>query len=259
MSMRFGVQTYTIRRAQKKDLDSAYRALAEMGIRDLEIARIRFDRKNALAVREAADRYGIRVAAVQVKPKYVFGNPREIAEFCEITGCQNVVISMLPFSCILGREERFYRFVDSLDSQYELYRSMGLELAYHHHNWEYVTLSNGKMRMDELMERTKKIRFVHDTYWTTKCGLSSPEQIRQFGERLLGIHLRDLVLYKKGLKVLSKDAAVGEGLVDFECVLKEAEKNGCSYYVIEQKTDIPYEKIKLSFCNCLRIKEEIGE
>ena len=45
--------------------------------------------------------------------------------------------------------------------------------------------------------------------------------------------MRDLTLYKKGLKVLSKDAAVGEGVIDFSEVFREAELAGCEYYVID--------------------------
>jgi iron complex transport system ATP-binding protein len=114
-------------------------------------------------------------------------------------------------------------------------------------------------KMEELLEKTQKIRFVHDTYWTTKCGMSSALQIRRFGKRLLGIHLRDLALYKKGLKVLSKDAAVGEGVVDFSAVFEAAEKAGCEYYVIEQKTVKPYEKIAISLKNCKKISGTEGE
>lgn len=248
--MRVGVQTFTIRKKQKKDIEKAYLPLIQMGIKDFEVARIKFNRTNAGKLNSLIKQYGIRVVSIQVKPKDVFGNVEDIVEFCNITGCNKVIISMLPFSCILGREEKFYEFLSVLDKQYEVYNKYGIELAYHHHNWEYITLSNGRTRMEELLEKTEKIKFVHDTYWTTKCGISSAHQILQFGKRILGIHLRDLTLYKKGLKVLSKDAAVGEGVIDFSEVFREAELAGCEYYVIEQKTKHPYEKIAISYKNC---------
>ena len=251
--MRIGVQTFTIRKQQKKNIKKAYLPLIQMGIKEFEVARIKFNQTNALLLKELMDTHGIRVVSIQVKPKDVFGNVEGIVEFCNITGCNKVVISMLPFSCILGREEKFYEFLSALDKQYEVYKKYGIELAYHHHNWEYITLSNGRTRMEELLDKTEKIKFVHDTYWTTKCGISSAHQIRQFGKRILGIHLRDLTLYKKGLKVLSKDAAVGEGVIDFSEVFREAELAGCEYYVIEQKNKQPYEKIEISYKNCQKL------
>ena len=50
--MRFGVQTFTIRKYQKKNLESSYLPLINMGIFDLEIARINFTRENALKIRK---------------------------------------------------------------------------------------------------------------------------------------------------------------------------------------------------------------
>ena len=242
-----GVQTFTIRKQQKKDLEQAYLPLIQMGIRDLEIARIHFDAASGRAVANLMKKYGIRVAAIQVKPKQVFADVENVVAFCKLTGCKNVVLSQLPFSCILGSEATFHAFVQTLDRQYALYQQHGITLAYHHHNWEYITLSDGRTRMQVLLEETKDIRFVHDTYWTTKCGLSSPAQIHQFGQRLLGIHLRDLELYKKGLQVLSRDAAVGSGVVDFAQVMAAAQQTGCEYCAIEQKTNDPYGQIRSSY------------
>ena len=252
--MDFGVQTFTIRKRQKKNLEQAYLPLLSMGIRDLEIARIHFHEKTGREVRALMEKHGIRLSAIQVKPRHVFGAMEDVLAFCNQTGCKKVVISMLPFSCILGSEKKFYDFVKTLDHQHALYAAHGIELGYHHHNWEYIRLPNGKTRMDVLLEETKDIQFVHDTYWTTKCGLSSPSQIRRFGRRLMGIHLRDLSLYKKGLQVLSKDAAVGDGVVDFPAVLQAAREVGSPYLVIEQKCEQPYQQLQRSYEYCKKIQ-----
>jgi sugar phosphate isomerase/epimerase len=166
---------------------------------------------------------------------------------------------MLPFECILGSEERFYSFIARLDDFYEIYKKQGITLAYHHHNWEYIRLSNGKTRMEELLEKTEKIRFVHDTYWTAGCGVDPAAQIRRFGNRLLGIHLRDLSHKKKLLDVVACNVVVGEGVIDFEQVLIAAREVGCEYTVIEQKTDKPYDDVKLSYGNLMKIKSRIEE
>ena len=252
--MDFGVQTFTVRRAQKRNIRAAYLPLIELGIRKFEVARIDFNGKNAKELEKLAAEFGIEIVSVQVKPKYVFGDFDRIVEFCNITGCRNVVISMLPFKCILGGERNFYDFIQSLDAQAERYSEKGITLAYHHHNWEYIKLSSGKTRMAELLLKTQKIKFVHDTYWTAGCGISPALQIEEFGERLLGIHLRDLAHKKRGIRVACTDCAIGDGVIRFEDVLKAAERAGCSYYVIEQKTDKPYSEIEKSLRRLEKIK-----
>ena len=245
--MKIGVQTFTIRKAQKKNIRAAYLPLINLGIKSFEVARIDFNRKNALEIKSIVDEFGIEISAIQVKPKYVFGDVDGVVEFCNITGCKNVVISQLPFDCVLGKEEKFYSFISSLDKQFEIYEKHGITLAYHHHNWEYVKVSNGNTRMTEILSKTKKIKIVHDTYWTARCGTDPILQIKEFGDRLLGIHLRDLTFKKSGLDVLSVDTSIGNGVINFKGVLEAALEIGCNYYVIEQKTKYPYSDIEKSY------------
>ena len=252
--MEFGVQTFTIRKAQKRCIKDAYLPLINLGVRQFEVARIKFNRKNAMKIKELIDGYGIEITSIQVKPKDVFKSTDRVIEFCNITGCKSVVISMLPFGCILGGEGKFYSFISTLDSWCDTYAKHGITLAYHHHNWEYITLSCGKTRMEELISKTKRLKFVHDTYWTARSGISPERQIREFGDRLLGIHLRDLTFKKRGINVDPCDAAIGDGVIDFSAVLSVAEDVGCSYCVIEQKTKHPYRDIEKSLA-CLKAKQ----
>ena len=257
--MSFGVQTFTVRKKQKKDMERAYLSLLEMGVTELEVARINFTEENARRIKSLSDEHGIRPVSIQVKPKYIINHPDEIIKFCHITGCKNAVISMLPFSCILGKEEKFYEFISKLDGLATEYEKAGITLAYHHHNWEYIRLSNGKTRMEELLSKTEKIKFVHDTYWTARCGIDPARQIRQLGNRLLGIHLRDLTFGKRLLSVVPRDTYIGGGVIDFAAVLSAAEEVGCTYTVIEQNSDTPYEDIGRSLENLNKIRTNSNE
>ena len=84
-------------------------------------------------------------------------------------------------------------------------------------------------------------------------GVSPDDQIREFGSRLLGVHLRDLAFKKKLLDVVPHDTSIGSGVIDFSRVLYAAREVGCEYMVIEQKTDKPYEDIKISLENLRKI------
>ena len=256
--MEIGLQTFTVRRAQKKNIRSAFLPLIKLGIRTYELARMDFNDKNAKEIRKLIDEYGIEISSIQVKPKYVFGDPYKIIRFAKAVNTHNVVISMLPFSVILGKEKRFYDFILGLDTYCELYQKEGITLAYHHHNWEYVTLKNGKTRMDELLCKTEKIKFVSDTYWTAKSGIDPSFQLEKFSSRLLGVHLRDLAVYKKGLKAPTRDCTVGTGVLNFEKILFSIENTACEYAVIEQKTKKPYEDIKsgYKYLSNLKMKTE---
>ena len=250
-----GLQTFTIRKAQKKDIKSAYLPLIKSGISRFEVSRMDFTEANAEALRELINEYGIEIVSLQVKPKYVFGHFDEVVDFAHCVGCKSVVLSQLPFPCVLGSEKKFFDFISTLDDWYDRYEKEGITLAYHHHHWEYVTLSTGKTRMKELLSRTEKIKLVHDTYWTARCGMDPVVQMREMGERLLGVHLRDLTLHKKGLDVIAKNCPIGDGVIDFSRVLRELETLGIPYAVVEQNTDSPYRDIEKSLRHLKAITE----
>ena len=59
--MKFGVQTFTIRKAQKKNIRSSYLPLINLGIKSFEVARIDFNRKNAIEIKSLVDEFGIEI------------------------------------------------------------------------------------------------------------------------------------------------------------------------------------------------------
>ena len=242
--MNIGVQTFTIRKYQKKNLYNSIKKLVDMGYSSFELARIKFNKNNALIIQKLINEFDIKIVSIQAKPKDIFNHKEDLVYFCKTVKCENIVLSMLPFKCILGNDNDFYYFVKTLDPLYDEYMKDDIELAFHHHNWEYTKLDNGKFIMDELLKNTSKIKFVHDTYWTTKSGRSSIEQIKEFGNRLLGVHLRDITFYRKNIKVLSKDTEIGNGIIDFNDVIEQAKY--AKYLVVEQKTKTPYESLKKS-------------
>ena len=79
--MSFGVQTFTVRKKQKKDMERAYLSLLEMGVTELEVARIDFTEGNARRIKSLSDEHEIRPVSIQVKPKYIINHPDEIIKF----------------------------------------------------------------------------------------------------------------------------------------------------------------------------------
>ena len=129
--MNVGIQTFTIRKYQKKNIEKAYLPLIKLGILDYEVARIKFNKKNALIIKSLIEKYNINIVSIQVKPKYVFNHKEEIIEFAKIVNCKNVIISMLPFKCILGKEYKFYDFINTLDNTYDHYQKHDIKHTFH--------------------------------------------------------------------------------------------------------------------------------
>ena len=122
--MKIGVQTFTIRKSQKKDIEQAYLPLIQMGIHHFEIGRMDWTESNAYKIKKLMDQHAFDITSIQVKPKDVFHHMEAVVRFCHIVGCNKVVISMLPFHCILGSEKQFYQFIGTLDAAFDEYQKL---------------------------------------------------------------------------------------------------------------------------------------
>ena len=67
--MEIGLQTFTVRKEQKRDIESALLPVIKLGIKKFELARLDFNEKNAKTVKALVDKYGLEIVSMQVKPK----------------------------------------------------------------------------------------------------------------------------------------------------------------------------------------------
>ena len=66
-----------------------------------------------------ADDIITEINGVKINSKEDFYNEHkeDIISFAKTVQCKNIVISMLPFKCILGKENKFYEFINSLNNK----------------------------------------------------------------------------------------------------------------------------------------------
>jgi Sugar phosphate isomerases/epimerases len=244
--MLLGVQTYTIRRAARKDLRKALVSLLDEGFSSFELAYIPFSKRNALIVSSLQKERPFVVTSLMVKPKILASKPEEIVSFARMVKAKNIVISRLSLKGILGGEKDLASFAEEINHLVALYAKEGLTVAYHHHYWEYVQLPNGETKLSFLLRRCPDLRFVNDTFWSARAGKNPVAQIKEFGKRLIGVHLRDIADEEAGLKVKTNDCELGRGFIDFHEVIAAAKEAGAEYCAVEQKTITPLESLMTS-------------
>ncbi len=244
--MLIGVQTYTIRKAARRDLTGALARLRALGVQSVELARVAFSQENAAIVRSS----GLAVSSVQAKYKELNRDFDAMLAFCEALDCRVAVVSVLPLSCILGGERPLRAFALRLEGLAARYREKGITLAFHHHDFEFKKLgasaagpSGGQSKLEFLVGHSSPaVKFVLDTYWAKRAGDDPCRLIAWLGERLAGLHLRDHAIVKKGSRFIHMDTELGRGDIDFAAVVKAASPFA-SYAAIEQKSEAPFDSL----------------
>lgn len=240
------VQTFTVRKEINEDLKGTLNNIVNLGINNVELARIKFDENNGKLIEEFKKSHHFNILSLQVKFRELRDDIDNINKFCKRTNCRNVVVSVLPLKCILGGEKELIDFCQEINRLASKYRAEGITMAYHHHHWEFIKFGE-KNRLQILMEKLNSdIKFVTDTYWTKRCGVEPQQLIKDLDGRLLGVHIRDMKVVQKGMKVSPIDCELGRGTIDFESVIREAKSSGAIYCAIEQDSKDPLRSLQVS-------------
>lgn len=206
----------------------------------MEAARIDFSEENAKIFQRAKEDFGLEVVSTQIKFNILKDEFEKVLTFHKMTDCKIAVISVLPVKNIFGGQKELLEFCKEANALSEKYNKEGIELCFHHHDFEFLIREYG-MQID-ILRKSLNIPFVIDTYWATKAGFPA-DILTKTLPKVKGYHLRDYGL--KGAARKAKDFALGDGVIDFKRII-ESGLNSVEYAVIEQNTTRPFEELKKS-------------
>jgi len=122
-------------------------------------------------------------------------------------------------------DEEFDAQADLLRKLIALCQAHGVELNLHNHTYE---VQDGMHDLKGTLERVPEAKLGPDLNWLIRGGVDPVEYIRQFGQRIVFLHLRD----QNADGTWSE--ALGEGATDFKAISKELKAiNFSGYAVIE--------------------------
>lgn len=226
----YGLQTFTVRKEMNKDLDLAIKSIHELGISDLEVARIKTDQHTI----DVLKKYKMNVLSLQITLKKMMKKQDEIIHFCKSLNIKHIVISVLPIFAhlpLIG----YSLFAKRVNQLMDMYLNHGLKISFHHHAYEMKQIKND-IRLSRILQSINpNLGLVIDTYWMTKMNQDPKAIYAKYEDRIIGIHLREY-----GMN--GKHCTIGYGVVQFKELLQIIKPD--VYQVIEQKTKSPYEDIK---------------
>lgn len=246
---RFALQTFTIRKFLKSPaaIESGLARIREAGLRAVELAYVKLGRDEVDAVEKACKTHGIEVGSTQITFDYLDKNRDWVLQFHEQLGCAMTSVSVLPFRAIVGNRGQLLRFAEILESLGKYYRERGLQLCFHHHDFEFRHYG-GDTGLDLLLSNTspENVGLELDTYWVARGGRSPQDMITDLDGRVRMVHLRDFQLRRKWLSLSPRDCALGDGNLDFSRIVNSCIANEVCYMAIEQATDKPFEQVARS-------------
>ena len=161
-------------------------------------------------------------------------------------GCDYIGIGMMPKKYC--SPEWLWHFADDYKEAAKKIAAAGKLLMYHNHNVEFQRFG-GKLVIDTLLESfaPDELGFTLDTYWVHMGGADVCAWMEKLSGRIPCIHLKDMAV--SGWEPIM--APVGEGNLDFDKIIKTAERCGTKHLLVEQDTCIgsPFDCLETSFKN----------
>lgn len=246
---RLGVQTFTIRKLIKNsvELRKTLTELGEMGYTHFELARMKYNREELAVLKELQERYHFTYVTCQIKMDVIIKRFDWLMEFSRELKIPTIEVSVIPLKSFLKKREGMLELAEELNALGSRTKEYGVELLYHHHNYELI-LMDDELGLIHLFNHTDPdlVNFVIDTYWLARSGFNPYSFIKEYEDRVRGVHLRDCNFYHKALSFKFRDEVVGRGSIDFK-MFKSDKLENILFFSVEQDSKNPIEDLKLSY------------
>lgn len=241
------IQLYSVRDDMAADFEGTLKKVKELGYDGVEFAGI-FG-KSAAEVKALCEKYELAPISAHVPFVDMMKDPSILETYKEI-GCEFIVIPYLTEEYRPGNK-KFQEVIKGARMLGEKANALGLTLAYHNHDFEFVKL-DGKYALDILYSEVPAdlLETEIDTCWANVGGVDPAEYILQYNGRTHIVHLKDFVGEKgenmyaligidDGEQKPAEDTPfelrpVGYGKQDFAKILSACKTVGANWVVVEQ-------------------------
>lgn len=231
---KMSIQLYTIRDQISLDLKGAIKKIAALGFENVETA---FWPKG-VSLEKASDvlkENRLNVSSCHIE--LPIGEQQKIfLETAKVFNCKNMIWHGWPedkrYSSLEGTKE----LVKIYNNASRFANANGLQFGLHNHWWEFRNKVGGKYVYEVLLEELDKdIFFEIDTYWVKVAGHNPDKIIKQFGNRVKLMHIKDgPAVYNQNLIIDNPDpmTPLGKGAQNLPAIF-EAASSSCEWLVLE--------------------------
>ena len=229
----FGLQLYTLRDVLPKEPKGILKQVAAMGYKQIESyegAQGMFWGMKNTEFKKYMDDLGMKIVSSHCDINKDF--ERKANEAAEI-GMKYLID---PWVGPQKDIDIFKKVAETFNARGEVCKKAGLRFGYHNHDYPFVAV-DGQLPMDVMIQNTDPalVDFEMDIYWVVAAGEDPVKWFEKYPGRFKLSHIKDR---KKNVPLSVKDASVvaGEGSIDYPKILREGQKKGLEYYIIEQES-----------------------
>ncbi|MEZ4671509.1 MAG: sugar phosphate isomerase/epimerase [Anaerolineae bacterium] len=193
------------------DFEGVIRKVAAIGYAGVETAGFTGTTVNAAAALFAD--LGLQVSSMH-SPLPLGEDKNQVLDSAGILQCQHLVCAYFPPEKFASKDG-IIEVCDKLNEANEIARQNNLTLHYHNHWWEFRQQVDGRPAYKTMLEHlAPTVHFEVDTYWVKTGGHDPAAIVRELGQRVSLLHIKDGSADESQPMV-----AVGEGIMDWTSII----------------------------------------
>lgn len=223
-----GLQLFTVRDLMQKDLRGTLQLLAGLGYRELEFAGL-FEQPAKVVAKWLAE-FGLTAPAGHVLLKPMLEETDRVLDEAQALGHRYLVMPYLFDHERSDGLRSYQQIAEQLNQVGERCQAVGLELAYHNHDFEFAQIDDSSP-YEVLLTQTdaKLVKMEIDLYWAAKMQVDVPALFKRYPGRFPLWHMKDMATD-------GKFADLGQGTIDFAPVVAAAGVAGLQHAFVERDT-----------------------
>lgn len=242
-----GIQLYTVRASMATDVPGTLRAIAGIGYKEVEIAG--YGDHSPQQVRDLLDDLNLKSPSSHVDAVTIRDDPLSLIEMATALGNDYLTIAWLNPDDRQSLDD-YKHWAETFNHAGEVCRENGIRLAYHNHDFEFLSI-DGQVPFDILLSETDPalVDFELDMFWVRKGGQDIVNILNRAPGRFTMAHIKDMD--EQGNMV-----EVGTGVIDFESILGNEAAIGLRHLFVEhdQPSD-PFKSAAISYLGLASILE----
>jgi sugar phosphate isomerase/epimerase len=218
--VKIGVQLYTVRDQMAEDLTGTLKRLAEAGLKHVELAGL--SGKTPEEFGDVLRSTGLSAVSAHVGLAEVRDRLEETAALYKGLGCQWLVVPWAPKEEFADGGERLGQELASIG---KLVRELGMRLAYHNHDFEFMDLDGAPAYAVFWDSAARTLEAELDLYWCHHAGQDPVDWLGKLKGRVPLTHFKD------GHGGVFHP--VGQGDLDWDSIIPAARSAGVEWALIE--------------------------
>jgi sugar phosphate isomerase/epimerase len=241
------LQLYSLRNEMREDMKGSHQLIADWGIEYLEGGGT-----YGLELEEYKgfiSELGLSVIGVGADFKLLQENPQAIIDNAKAYGAKYATCFWIPHENGKFSIKETEEAIQVFNEAGKILKDAGITLCYHPHGYEFKP--HGKVTLfDELLKKSKNYEFNMDVYWVQMGGGDPLAIMKKHPKKFPLLHLKDRAHGTPGSDDgrgdVETNVVLGTGDVDIRGLIKQAQKVGTKYLIIEDESSRSVEQIPLS-------------